>query len=1109
MPKLKLLILIMLISNAAFSQRITLKTDSLSVSEVFFAVQKQTGFRTSGKLELFDLSKPVKVNVKDMPLSDFLKTISNDQPFVCTIVDRNIIISAKVKAPKNEKASVVQMQSARIGTAIFKGKIIDEEGKPISGVNISLIHNNKIISFSDTYGKFSIAGDKGTLLRISHVSFVPRELAITTDLIQDPNIRLIRQEQKLSEVPVNKGYYSTTRTLNTGNVVSVTAQDIEKQPVSNLLEALQSRVPGLTIVQQSGNPGSNFTIELRGRNSLNQSNPLFIIDGIPFSAASMGQIAGNVNGFLGGIGTTGESSAAGAGGLSPLNSISPGDIERIDILKDADATAIYGSLGANGVILITTKRGKAGPMQINGRFSVGFSNPSRMPKFLNTREYLRYRKTVFKNDAKNPGPTDYDLNGTWDTSRYTQWGRELIGRKTVNTNSSISLSGGSNQLSYSLNLAHSEISPPYDGDFADKRTTLGFNINSSSVDNRFRLVFSGNYGHDSNTLPGLDISSFLSLPPNAPELLTEDGRLNWWNPTATNPYASLRQRYDALTRNILFNANLSYELFKNLYLRASFGYSDIAFNEQRLNPLSSFNPGIAGLSANSLNGNNKNNSWIIEPQIEYNKEIGEGKITFLAGTTFQQLESTGTTINALGFASDAMLGDLSAAARFSTRNRYSKYRYNAVFGRFNYVILDRYVINLTGRRDGSSRFAPGKQFGNFGALGVAWVFGKEPWITQKLPAISFGKLRMSYGITGNDQIGDYRYLDSYLANNGITYLGMTGLFPSRVFNDEYHWESNHKLEAAVELGFFDDRLMLNTAWYRNRSSNQLVNLPLAPTTGNTNVQANLAALIQNKGFEFEISSTNFKMNDFAWRTSLNLTIDRNKLLDFPDLALSPYRTQYVVGKAINISEPLFQLNGVNPQTGLYEFIAADGQITSSPNHVNDVTQRKELRPLYYGGLGNNFRYRNLELDFQLQFVKQEGRNMLFNTLGSLPFSTPTNLPEYFLDNIWLQPGDNASLQRLSAGGLAPGAAAVITAYNAAKQSDGAYSDASYLRLKNVSFSYKFGDHFLQKIKMKQFRIFVQAQNLLTITNYKGFDPESQGSMLPPLRTVVIGTQITL
>jgi TonB-linked SusC/RagA family outer membrane protein len=1099
----------MLLSSAAFSQTITLKGRSLTFSEIFSAIQKQTGYRTSGKLELLDSAKPLAVNVKDIPLEDFLTNISKDQVFNCAIVERNIIISPKVTAPKKDKATAIQLQSAPIGAESFKGKVTDEKGKAISGVNITLKDNSRIISVSDPAGNFSIPAAKGQVLQLSHIAFTPRELPISLSLIQDPNIHLIAKEQQLQEVSVNKGYYSTTRALNTGNVASITAEDIEKQPVSNLLQALQSRIPGLSIVQQSGNPGSNFTIELRGKNSLNQSNPLFIVDGIPFSAAPMGQIAGNVTNFLGQVNTTGEASAAGAGGLSPLNSINPEDIESIDVLKDADATAIYGSLGANGVILITTKKGKAGPMRISGRYSAGFSSPARMPEFLSTTDYLRYRRAVLANDGKKPGATDYDLNGTWDTTRYTQWGKELIGRQTVNTNASVSLSGGSNQVSYSINIGHNQISPPYEGDFSDKRTTLGFNISSTSIDNRFRMIFSGNYSHDANTLPGLDISSFLSLPPNAPDLLTPDGKLNWWNPTAGNPYASLMQRYNALTRNIMLNGNLSYEPFKGLVIRANIGYSDVAFSEQRLNPLASLNPGTPGVSASSLTGNSSNSSWILEPQAEYSRKLGAGKLTVLAGTTFQELESQGTTINAIGFASDAMLGDLSAASRFSTRNRYSKYRYNALFGRINYTLLERYVFNLTGRRDGSSRFGPGKQFGNFGAIGAAWVFGREPWINQAIPLLSFGKLRFSYGITGNDQIGDYRYLDSYSANNAITYLGTTGLFPTRVFNDDYRWESNRKFESAIELGFFQDRLMLSTSWYRNRSSNQLVSLPLAPTTGNTTVQANLNALIQNTGLELQLSSTNIKSADFSWRTSFNLSLERNKLLAFPDLATSPYRTKYVLGRAINISEPLFKLIGVNPQTGLYEFMGADGKPTSSPNFSSDVTERVELRPDYYGGMGNNLHYKNLELDIQLQFVKQQGRNILFNTLGALPFSNPTNLPGYFLDNIWLKPGDIATLQRLSSGGLAPGAAAVVVANNAVKQSDGAYSDASYLRLKNISFSYKFGEKVLKKVHLKQLRAFAQAQNLLTLTRYKGFDPESQGSLLPPLRTVVFGANLTL
>lgn len=1099
----------MLLSTAAIAQNITLKAKKLPLEDVFAAIQQQTGYRVSGKIELIRSGRPLTANVRNLPLEDFLKLVVKDQSFNYAIVEKNIIISAKVSAPSKQNAVQVQLRSAPLGAALFSGRIKDSRGNPVSGVTVTLKDNTKMISVSNLAGEFSIDAPKGTAVQLSHVAFVTKDIVVSAELLSNPEIQLTESSKDLKEVSVNRGYYSTTKSLNTGSVSSISAVDIEKQPVSNLLQALQSRIPGLIIVQQSGNPGSNFTIQLRGRNSLNKSNPLFIVDGIPFNASAMGQVAGRVNSFLGGLNTTLDASAAGSGGLSPLNSINPEDIESIDVLKDADATAIYGSLGANGVILITTKRGKTGPMVVNAKFNIGLSSPGTMPKFLNTQQYLGYRRALLKNDGRKPGATDYDLNGTWDTTRYTPWGKDLIGNYTVNSNASVSLSGGSVQTRYYFNVGHTETKPPYDGDFSDKRTTLSFNISTSSLNDRFKMVFSGNYGHDANTLPGLDISSFLGLAPNAPDLLNSDGSLNWWHATAENPYASLKQKYSALTKNAQINALISYQLLPGLSLKGNIGYSDVNFDEQRLNPLSANNPAIPGLSASSLTGNSSSNTWIAEPQAEFSHGFLGGKITVLLGGTFQDMTSQGLVINAFGFANDAMLGDVSAASKFSVRNRYSKYRYNALFGRINYNLHERYVINLTGRRDGSSRFAPGRQFGNFGAVGAAWIFGKEEWIEENIPILSFGKLRGSFGITGNDQIGDYRYLDSYTANNAAVYLGTGSIYPTRLFNDLYRWESNRKLEASLELGFFSDRLMLTSSLYRNRSSNQLVNLPLAPTTGYNIVQGNLPALIQNTGLELELSGMNIKNDHFVWRTSFNISFERNRLLEFPDLASSPYRNQYVVGRPISISEPLFHMIGVNPQTGLYEFLGSDGKPTSSPVAPLDATERIDLVTDFYGGLGNSFRYKNFELDIQLQFVKQTGRNVLFSTLGVLPFSGITNLPEYFYGNIWLKEGDIATLQRLSGGGLYPGGAATANAQSAAGRSDAAFSDASYIRCKNVSLSWQFGEQWLRKIRLKQLRVYAQAQNLFTITGYKGFDPESQGSLLPPLRTIVFGLQLTL
>lgn len=1110
---MRLLIMLILagllqISSSACAQTITFKGKNVAVEDIFDAIQQQTGYRSAGNMELLKRGKPVTLNVKNVALKSFLDLIVENQPFVYQIIDKNIIISERLGIPKT--GVPVQMQPSKNFLKQLNGKITDEEGKPVSGARISVKDDARIGTNTNDLGEFTLAVPLGKIMVLNHLAFQSKELPVESHMYTGPfGVVMKMKLNDLEEVQINKGYYSTTKAMNTGSVVSISAKEIENQPVTNVLQALQSRIPGMIITQQSGNPGSNFIIQIRGRNSINRSNPLFVIDGVPFNMDALGEIGGQVSSFGNSVSVTGSGSSAGSGGLSPLNSINPEDIESVEVLKDADATSIYGSLGANGVVLITTKKGKAGPLKVSGIFNLGFSSPAGLPKFLNTQQYLKYRRQIFANDGTKPGPTDLDLNGTWDTTRYTSWGSELIGNKTMNSNNRISLSGGNAQTQFQFGVGYTTISPPYDGDFSNDRTSLSMSVSNTSANQKFRMTFTGSFSREINTLPGLDIGQFVSLAPNAPELINPDGTLNWWSPSASNPYASLLQLYRALGSNLQGNLQLSYQFLPSLKAKVNMGYGQRQFNERRLNPSTTYNPAL-NTPSSALAGTSSGNNWIIEPQLEYQNDLLGGKLTVLAGTTFQNNNSSGQTMSAIGFSSDALLTNMASASRFVISNRYALYRYNAVFGRVSYSIDDRYVINLTGRRDGSSRFAPGRQFGNFGALGTAWIFSRERWIADHFPVLSFGKIRTSYGITGNDQIGDYRYLESYLPQSSFNYLGTPGLIPARLFNPDYRWENNRKFEVATELGFFRDRVMLTAAYFRNRSSNQLANIPLAPTTGNSSIQANLAALIQNKGYELDLSTKNITSGGFTWSSSFNITFERNKLLDFPGIESSSYSETYVVGQPLSISQRLFKMIGVNPKTGLYEFLDKDGKITSSPVFT-DRTVRLNTNAEYYGGLGNSFSYKGFQLDVQFHFVKQMGRNPLLSSAltAALPFANLTNVPAYYYGQIWMSEGDYASLQKVSAGGLTPVGAAVAAANFGAANSDAVFSDASYIRCKNVSLSWNLTPDMLRALHIKDLRLYTQAQNLFTITNYKGFDPESQGSVLPPLRTVVFGLQFTL
>src|SRR5690606_32817728 len=359
-------------------------------------------------------------------------------------------------------------------------------------------------------------------------------------------------------------------------------------------------------------------------------------------------------------------------------------------------------------------------------------------------------------------------------------------------------------------------------------------------------------------------------------------------------------------------------------------------------------------------------SYSIEPQLTYTLSVGRGTFDFLAGATWQQQVREGQYLLAENFSSDAQLNNIQAAVTVLPRAfNYSKYRYQAGFARVTYNYANKYIANATFRRDGSSRFGPDRRVGNFGSIGAAWVFSEEDWFQEGLPFVNFGKLWGSFGTTGNDQIGNYGYMDSWTYAS-YPYGGISGLYPTRVANPEYSWERNRKIEGGLELGFWNNRLTLNVNRYFNRSDNQLITATLSPQTGFSGYTANLPGIVENRGWEFELGSVNVRSNELEWRTNANLTIARNELVAYPDLEGSGEEDRFAIGHPLDIAFG-FKFDGVDPQTGLAQFqdLDGDGQVT---NQLGDQYVIGTYLPKYYGGLSNNFSYRNFDLSFLFQFV---------------------------------------------------------------------------------------------------------------------------------------------
>ena len=1074
-------------SANGFSQKVTLTLKDASIEQMLKEIKKQTGYLYFYKAEELKKSGKISLSVTNAEITETLNRGLQNTPFTFTIVNETIVIQLRNETEVNPPAPVV------LSNINVSGKVTDKSGAPLAGANVK-VRGTRSGTTTNQNGVFNLNNISETaVLEISFVGY--KSQVVNVNNRSDISITLQLADNKLDETVVI-AYGKTSKRLNTGSVSSVTSDIIESQPVSDPLAALQGRVSGLMITSSNGLPGSAFQVRIRGENSMKQGNdPLYIIDGVPF-------ISSPLNTFDGANGSQ-----------SPLNSISPNDIERIDVLKDADATAIYGSRGANGVILITTKKGTSGQGKFSVNINRGISQMASKFDFLNTDQYLQLRKDAFAYDNRAATSTTAPDLTIWDPNAYTDWQDLIIGNTAQVTNAQASYSGGNAQTGFLLSGNYRKDGTVFIGDKNYTKVGSLLSVSHKSQNRKFALSATVNYTADDNNTIATDLSRYINLAPNMPQK-NADGSIYWFG-TVQNPLAYLERTYDTKTSNLIANSTLQYNIVKELAIKANVGYTQTSMKQILTLPKAGFNPDSYPGSSSQF-GNNDIKSYIVEPQIELNKNLGIGKLNVLAGASLQQRILESRYLQASGFSSDALLRNPGSASSLSIRGgEYNEYKYESFFGRVNYNINQTYLLNATFRRDGSSRFGPGKQFGNFGAIGAAWVFSNEKFIGNK-SVISFGKLRGSYGSTGNDQIGDYQFLDTW-GSAGFPYGGVSGLTPTRVYNPDYSWEINKKLEVALELGFNKDKQFLTLGYYNNRSSNQLIGYTLSSQSGFSSYTANLPAKVENKGLEIDISSNNISSKNFSWTTSFNLSLPSNKLLEYPGLKESADANSYEVGQSIRMIKG-FHFTGVDPQTGVATFL--DVNTDNAISSPGDYIVMGETMPQLFGGLNNQVKFKKLTMDIFFQFVKQEAPTIDYGpSIG--PFGTTANRGTYVLD-YWKKPGDITDIPVPSA----LSSTASYKAFNSYyRYSDAAWGDASYIRLKNVSISYDLSA-LTKRWKVEGTTLYVQGQNLITITNYRGLDPEINGfdrrfvypinpfgsvrpQAMPSLRTFTIGLKFSL
>ena len=903
------------------------------------------------------------------------------------------------------------------------------------------------------------------------------------------NLQLHTQFIPLNEAVVSE-YATTTKLTNAGDRIVIDEKQQNRISDIDVQDALSGIAPGVQVDPAGSFPGAVRFLTIQGNSSIaNGRDPLYIIDHVPYPSQSVSNIpSGNA-----------------AHALSPFSLISVGDIQRIEILKDADATAIYGSRGANGVILITTNQGTNSKRPLFSlEMAEGWSNVTRRLHLMNRDQYTQIRMTALHNDGLPFNSTTAPDLTLWNSYPSADWSKWLTGSQSHQSRVRASLTGGNDTTSWFLGmswLSEDNIFPLHP---IHRLLTGNGSLQHRSANRRLDTRVSVLFGRDRNNQFINDPTYWQFMAPVGLPFMNQQGEpvFKFNGITVSNPWSALLQPYSALSYCYLADASIGYQVLPALTIRTNLGYNKLQTQEYSNIPISaqdgSLNPTGTSYFAHTFVSN-----WIIEPQLEYKHDSGKLKYSMLLGATSQLQSSAMGTLTATGYTNDSFLPQPGLAPSLTPDSLSASYSYKALFARITGNWMDRYILNLTGRRDGSSRFGPGKQFGNFWAASFAWVFSNEKFARNTYPVLSFGKLRTSYGITGNDQVGAYGQAGNWAPTGNPGFQSLPGYYSPGMIRSGQTWESIHKWEIALELGWLKNRIFFTGTWYRHRSSNQL--LPESfPLAGKNTIFRNWPAVLENRGWEFTVLSRNINSKRFQWMTSFNASLPVNRLLSFSGLAQSPFSKVLLIGQSITVQQAL-RYEGVSSAVGTFQFEDrnGDGHLTAADKYTVG-----NLDVHFFAGFENTFHLDRCQLQFTIAGEWKSGSNFQgtvysANPPGSILSGFVSNETPDLLDS-WHQPGDHAAYQQLTTRYTTP-AGRQLSNYTS---SNAMLVNASVVRLKNLQFSYQLPPGFLKKMPLSQSRVFLEGQNLFTISPYKGPDPATQSILIaPPLKTILIGIHV--
>ncbi len=1027
-------------ATESYSQntRVTVIVNQASTIHVLSEIEKQTEYLFVYDTKDINLNQLVNIHAKDRPVSEILDEMFKGTDIRYAMEGKNIMLMKH----SNKNTHDIEQQMK-----VLKGTVTDAKGEPIIGANIK-VEGTNIGTITNMDGQFTLNVPENAILQISYIGFISQNIKVGTN--KSITVQLQEDSQSLDEVVV-VGYGTMKKSDLTGSVSSLTSDNFKTGTDLTPQQLMQGSFSGVNISQNSGKPGGSNTIRVRGGTSITASNdPLYVIDGVPIST-SAGVNQSNIS--------TSTTDFFDQEPVNPLANINPGDIESINILKDASATAIYGSRGANGVIMITTKKGKQGIRQLDYSFNLGISTVAKKLDVLTGDEY---RSTVS------------DLGLTLDDKGMnTDW-QDIIFRTAISQNHHLSFMSGSEHTNYRASAGYSNQNGILKGS-GMKSANGRVNINHKALNDKLKLDMNLSYGEtDSDQAPlsntvGSEMGSSMLYEayvfnPTYP-IYNEEGDYYDVPPYRVNPASFSKELLDKRsTSQFLGNLTADWNFYKPLTFQVNIGYNKNTINRNSY------------ISKSNLLGNSNNGyvtvqklsdySKLLETILKYNQDFGNHHINAMIGYSWQYFYDEGQTTKAYGFLSDNFKWYSLAAAQ--TVESISSYAESntliSMYGRVNYNFADKYLLTATVRRDGSSRFGSGNKWGIFPSVAASWRISQEDFFRNDV--VSDLKLRASFGITGSQEIGNYNSLSTLGAlSNGYLIGGkkITIVLPQQYTNPDLKWEQTAQTDIGIDFGLLNGKIRGSIDWYYKRTTDLLLSVAVPSPSLITKQIANVGT-VTNQGVELDLAFDLMRRKNFTWEANLNLSHNENKVVSLSNGKWTGDNMQVAPCQGQGLSGTYAQL--IMPGQPIGTFYGK--RFTGIKDGVEQFANNGEpevigcAQPDLTFGIGTNLQYKNWNLS--LNFRGSVG-NDIYNC-------TANNL--VYLSNL---PGRNVLKKAITSG---------VNRDQAKVYSSRFIEDGSFVRLDNISLGYNFN---LPELYISNARIFVSAQNLFTITNYSGTDPE--------------------